>query len=127
MDKAALLLLATTLATAGCAARPVAYSGYGTAHREQLGRAIDECTELAQYHVRSDPGMGRSVARAAGDVLAGAIRSYSDLGGAARAAANAGDQLAGSLNGAAQQQDALERRYVEYCLFDRGYDVIGWR
>lgn len=132
MDNAALLLLTVAmLATSvGCAKHPVAYSSAANlpGQHERLERDIGECVALAHRYVGGgDPGIGRSVARAAGGTLVGVLRQYAGLGGGIGSAAQAGEHLAGSLTGVAEQQDDLQRRYVEYCLYDRGHDVIGWR
>jgi hypothetical protein len=128
-----LLALAATLA---CAARPITYSRVpgGPVEQARLESDIDECTELARRHTREgravaretarDTGVGAAVGAATGAV-GGAIWGHAGRGAATGAAVGATSGLIGSLF--RRGDDPVKRRYVERCLTERGYDVIGWR
>lgn len=129
----ALLALAVALA---CAARPVTYSRVpgGPVDQAQLDRDIDECQALARQHTREGSAMARDTARrtgvgaaigAATGAVGGAIWGNPGRGAATGAAVGATSGLLGSLF--SRGDDPVRRRYVERCMTDRGYDVIGWR
>lgn len=122
---------------AGCATttKPVLYPN---AHLKNVGdataqRDIHECIELAE-----DSGVSKSnnqVARsgAQGAAVGGAaaavgtlIRGGSVIQGAAAGAAVGG--TAGAVHGAFRNDvNPTYRNFVQRCLHDRGYDVIGWQ
>jgi hypothetical protein len=129
--------LAIGLTLAGCAAeRPVLYqsSASGAADPVAQQRAIDECMALAQQ-----AGVGRNEAAevgkqtagaatvgAAGGAAAGAIGGHAGRGAAVGAA---GAGAAGLTRGLLKSHglDDLQKRYVETCLRERGYQTLGWR
>jgi uncharacterized protein YcfJ len=122
----------------GCAARPVVYSRLpgGPVEQTRLDRDVDECTALARAHTREGRALARDATRstvaggavgAATGAVAGAIWGSAGRGAATGAAVGATSGLLGSLLRRAPGEDAVERRYVERCLTERGYDVIGWR
>jgi hypothetical protein len=130
---AASLLLAGALA---CAPRPVTYSRVpgGPVEQARLDQDIDECTALARTHTREGSGVARETARrtgtgaavgAATGAVGGAIWGHAGRGAATGAAVGATSGLIGSL--LQRGDDPVKRRYVERCLTERGYDVIGWR
>ncbi len=123
---------------AGCAEkRPVLYPNY---HLKQVGMSraeadINECMRLAsEYGVRNETGqrvLKKTAANAAVGAAAGGV-------GAAVLGRNVGKGAAvgASVTGAAtltrellksDTPDPLFRRYVEKCLREKGYSVIGWR
>ncbi|HEU4429764.1 MAG TPA: hypothetical protein VFT98_13465 [Myxococcota bacterium] len=125
-------------AVLGCATpRPVLYPNdeLRRAGREQAERDIDQCLALAQEDVGS--GRGRSGERvaartatgAATGAAVGAAASRSAARGAAGGAAGAATHavLGSVLNPRRNQPDPVFRNYVDRCLRERGYDVIGWR
>lgn len=129
----ALLALAAALA---CTARPITYSQVpgGPVEKARLERDIDECTELARRHTREGSALARETARdtgvgaavgAASGAVGGAIWGHAGRGAATGAAVGATGGLLRSLLG--RGDDPVKRRYVERCLTERGYDVIGWR
>ena len=127
-----LLSLLALSAVAGCAApRPVIYQGGGAPAQAD----VDECMRLARQ-AGADAGQGRQVARdtATGAVLGGAatgvygaVRGYDDIGNRTAAGAAAGAAV-GLLRGGmrASEPSATFKGYVNRCLRDRGYDVVGW-
>ena len=124
---------------AGCATtssqRPVLYPN---AHLKNVGNAaaqrdIDECLRMAENSgvAKSD---NKVVKRGAeGAAIGGAaaavgtlIRGGSVLEGAAAGAAVGG--TAGAVHGAFQSDaNPTYRNFVQRCLRERGYDVIGWQ
>ncbi|MDL2269816.1 cell envelope biogenesis protein OmpA [Desulfosarcina sp. OttesenSCG-928-A07] len=113
---------------------------YPNTHLQQVGQSqsradMHQCMESARQYGISE-GTGKEVAtRAAkGAVLAGAtgavasaIMGRSVLRTAGAAAA--GGATAGAISGVfdADDPDAVFKRYVERCLREKGYEVIGWQ
>lgn len=131
--------LLAALSAGGCASsaqRPVLYPN---GHYERVGggvaqQDIDDCTRRAQAF-GADAGRGQAVA---GSTLSGALIGGATAGawGAVRGAA-AERALAGAAAGGAggltrgalraNQPSATFRNFVQRCLSERGYDLIGWR
>ena len=129
LNSALLLLLVLTFSS--CASRPVLYPNETLKSRgKEAGETdINQCMKDADTYMESSAGkkllksagFGAAVGGAMGAV-AGAF--YGDIGGgAARGAAigGAGGAVSGSLS-----PDELKHRYVNQCLADKGYHVIGW-
>jgi hypothetical protein len=131
-------VLAFGLGLSGCATskRPVLYPN---THYETVGRAaaasdIDECMSLA-HQAGASANRGDDIAKqgAAGAAIGAASAGAwglvrGDAGERALAGAAAGG-AAGLTRGAIQssEPDPVFRNFVQRCLGDRGYDVIGWR
>jgi len=130
--------LALVLMVAGCASqRPVLYPN---AKLQRVGnevaqRDIDECMRLAEDYGVSHGG-GEQAARRAGEgaavggaagAAAGAIGGRNVGDSAARGAAIGG--AAGAARGATRSDrpSGPYRGFVQRCLRERGYDVIGWQ
>jgi len=130
-----LLLLAALLAVGCSARRPVLYPN------EKLDKAgpagaqsdIDECIQLADGYVKSggragevakDAAIGGGTGAAAGAV-GGAIWGSAGRGAAAGAATGV---TAGLLHGLFKSggPSPVYQSYVNTCLSDRGYRVLGW-
>lgn len=101
---------------------------------DSIQRDIDECMRLAKEagpeavrgkQIAGQTAGGAAVGAAAGAV-AGAISGGPGLGAAAGAA---GGATAGLLRGLfrTNELDAGQRRYVEDCLRQKGYKLIGWQ
>jgi hypothetical protein len=132
-------LLACAALAAGCAsnARPVLYPN---AHLKQVGdpqaqQDISECTALAESSGAEAHDAGRAARPAAQGAAVGAavggvgqaIRGRSIVGGALAGGAIGG--AAGGVRGAfkAGEVSPIHRNFVQRCLHERGYDVIGWK
>lgn len=113
-----------------CASRPVVYGGGTVAQAD-----IDECKRLAR-EAGAGSGDGRRIARdtalgaAAGGAATGvygAVRGYNDVGNRVAAGAAAGAAV-GAVRGVARSSEpsGTFKRYVNRCLRERGYDVVGW-
>lgn len=128
---------AMLLALAGCATqRPVLYPNakYDQVGPEIAQRDVDDCIRLAEQHGVSYSG-GEKVARSgaegaavggAAGAAAGAVRGDVGRGAGVGAAAGA---AAGATRGAIHsgEPDSVYRGFVQRCLRERGYDVIGWK
>lgn len=137
MNKPRVLAIAliTVLTACATAQRPVLYPN---AHLKNVGdaaaqRDIDQCTQMAE-----ESGVSKSnnqvVKRGAEGAAVGAtaagvgtlIRGGSVGAGAAAGAAVGG--AAGAVHGAFRNDaNPTYRNFVQRCLRDRGYDVIGWQ
>lgn len=125
---------------AGCAASPKQPVLYPNAHLKQVGRTaadrdIRECQQLArEYGVREtrDGEIGRKATGGAamGGASAGAwgLVRGNDAGERALAGAAAG-AATGTVRGTMQSTETspVFRNFVQKCLNERGYEVIGWQ
>jgi hypothetical protein len=128
---------AVLFALSGCATqRPVLYPNakYNQVGPDVAQRDVDDCIRLAEQHGVSHSGgekvarsgaEGAAVAGAAG-AAAGAVRGNVGQGAAVGAAAGA---AAGATRGAIHSGEpgSVYRGFVQRCLRERGYDVIGWK
>ncbi len=137
------LVLALGLAL-GCASpRPLLYPNekLESVGREVAEVEIEECILVAEDAgassdgKRAAGGLAKDTAERAGSgaaagAVGGAIRGNAGMGAAIGAATAA---TWGFVRGGLRwlfgrrQPDKLERRFVERCLSDRGYEVIGWK
>ncbi len=125
------LFMILLLSLSSCASRPKLYPNetLKAKGKEASEADIDQCMKDAETYLDSSEGkkivksagFGAAVGGAVGAV-AGAF--YGDIGGgAARGAAmgGAGGAVSGSLT-----PDQVKHRFVNQCLADKGYNVIGW-
>jgi hypothetical protein len=129
------VLVAALVLAAGCAARrPVLYPNEALHKAGPTGadRDIAECMALADGYVKSS--RGREVARdtaigggtgAAAGAVGGAIYGNAGRGAAAGAATGATVGLLGGLFKSSGPSPVYQN-FVNTCLGDRGYRVIGW-
>jgi len=121
-----------------CAKRPVLYPNarYYETGEKAAQEDIDVCIELAKRHgadSRRAANVGKKTAAGAatGAVVGtavGAVAGKNVGRGAAVGAAGAGS--AGFMHGLLSSRDPdpiLQKRFVEKCLRDKGYDIIGWK
>ncbi len=127
---------AAALALAGCAAkRPVFYpnAAYQQAGEAVVRRDVDECVELAKAHGHDTNEAARAGAQTTGGAAVGAatgaavgaVLGSAGLGAAAGAAGGGARSLLRGLF-AWRDPDPIERGFVQECLHERGYRVIGW-
>lgn len=131
-------LLLVTLG--GCAStaenEPVLYPN---AHLQQVGRPaamqdIRECKQLARYHGVRETRDGEVARKTAGGAAAGGAAAgawgivHGDAGKRALAGAAAGGAT-GAVRGTMESGETAPvfRNFVQRCLRDRGYEVIGWQ
>jgi hypothetical protein len=100
---------------------------------EQAALEVSECMGLANHYVGANRGKtvaketagGAAVGGAAG-AAAGAIRSGSTAGRGAGAGAAAGAVVGMTRGLSKSNPDPVVQRFVDRCMADRGYLVIGW-
>ncbi|AGA91455.1 hypothetical protein Thimo_2745 [Thioflavicoccus mobilis 8321] len=127
------------LSVVGCASsakRPILYPNdhYGAVGAGVAQQDIDDCMRQARAF-GADAGRGEAIA---GGTLAGALIGGATAGAwgavrgdaAERALAGAAAGGAGGLTRGAlrsREPSSTFRNFVQRCLSERGYDVIGWR
>ena len=132
-----ILLVATAILMSACAKkRPVLYPN---ATYQAMGKAaaeadIDYCIQLAADHGHAtDSGKNVAVSTAkgaaVGAAVGGAVGAVNGRPGRGLAAGAAGGGAGGLARGAMKSgdPDQIERRFVEQCMRDMGYKVIGWK
>lgn len=145
--KASLAVLAVLFASivvvsaTGCSSsskRPVLYPNpqLNRVGAPAAQRDIDACIQMAHtsgVNTTKDGEVGRKAATGAalGGVTTGvygAVRGSSDVGNRALAGAAAG-AAAGAVRGGIQstEQSPIFKNFVNKCLADKGYNVIGWQ
>ena len=138
MKKIFIPLAALTLAA--CASAPARPVLYPNAKFKQAGDAVaqkdvDECIALAESSGASPTDASRAARPAAeGAAVGGAVGGVSrairggNIGEGALAGAAIGG-TAGAVHGAFRANEAspLYKNFVQRCLRERGYDVIGWK
>jgi hypothetical protein len=131
------LLLAGALLLVGCAPkRPVLYPNRTL---EEVGHTaaqqdVDECLAFAKaYGLEARPEVRTAGSTVAGGTVGGATGAavgavWGNPGRRAGAWA-AGGATAGFLRGLFRwrEPDPIQARFVQTCLRDQGYQVIGWR
>ncbi len=134
---AAVLVCAAVAAGCASTARPVLYPNekLKQAGDAQAQQDINECVALAESSGAEAHDAGRAVRPAAEGTAVGAavgtvgsaIRGRNIGTGALAGAAIGG--AAGGVHGAfrAGEVSPLHRNFVQRCLRERGYDVIGWK
>jgi hypothetical protein len=124
------------LALAACAAkRPVLYPNvrYQEVGEAVAQRDVDECIALAKSHGHGAAPAARAGARtaegaavgAATGAAVGAVLGHAGRGAAAGAAGGGAGSFVRGLF-AWREPDPIERGFVQECLHERGYRVIGW-
>lgn len=133
-----ILAVAVLGALAGCASQqPVLYPNakYKRVGDAVAQRDVDECIRLAEQagathgggeRAVREGGTGAAVGAVTGAV-AGAIGGRNVADSAAKGAAVGG--AAAGTHGAIRSggPDSIHRNFVQRCLSERGYDVMGWR
>lgn len=127
------LILASILimSLVGCASKPQLYPNHKlkSVGKDQANQDIEDCTQLAENYLES--GKGKQIAKGAG---AGAVVGAAVGGAFGLLTGNVGRGLgqgavmggAGGAAGAAVSPDQIKRNFVNKCLAERGYEVIGW-
>jgi outer membrane lipoprotein SlyB len=127
-----ILALAVGLAlVSGCSTAPQLYPNekYNQVGKAGADRDVNDCEYLADQYVQSggagdiakSTGVGAGIGAAGGAAL-GAVTGSAGTGAALGAIIGGG---AGAANKTGSTSD-VKHRFVNRCLADRGYDVIGW-
>jgi len=114
-----------------CASKPKLYPN---SHLKQVGKEaankdIKQCMDESDSYLESSKGKKIAKGAGAGAVIGGAMGAVSGIfsGNIARGAlmgsaiGGAGGAAAGALS-----PDEIKRRYVNTCLNEKGYQVLGW-
>ncbi len=129
------LLLCLAVSLTSCAVKPVLYPNphFNEVGKEQSQADIKDCDKKADEYASSEAGKkaarstveGAAVGAAAGAVT-GAI--FGDLGRGVASGGAAGAAV-GLVHGLIHWRDPSPAHinFVDRCLHDRGYDVIGWQ
>ena len=126
---------------AGCASAPTRPVLYPNAKFNQAGEAraqqdVDSCIALAERSGADNKGSGKEAMRPAAEGAAigaatGAVASAISGNKVAPAAIGgaAVGGTAGAVHGALQKRDVdpIHRNFVQACLKERGYQVVGWK
>ncbi len=134
-----LSMFAVCVLFAGCAGTPNPVL-YPNNHLQQVGQAaadrdIAECRQLAGSSGVAETKDGKVAGQAAGGAAVGGASAGAwglvrgnDAGERALAGAAAG-AAAGTVRGAMNsgQTSPVYKNFVQKCLRDRGYEVIGWQ
>ena len=121
---------------AGCGARKPAL--YPNDYLKQVGEErakqdIQECDRQAAEYVKSQPGLDTAkstgVGAVAGAVVGGAVGAVTGDFGRGVAAGAAGGGASGFLAGLfrASEPSPVHKGFVDRCLREKGYEVIGWQ
>jgi len=117
-----------------CATRPIVYPNekLRSTGKVALESDIDACLAEAREYVKT--GRVKEVAKstAEGAVVGGAVGAATGavLGEGRGAGAGAAGGAAGGFARSmlrSRDPDPVEKAYVNRCLAERGYDVLGWR
>ena len=134
-----LSLFAACVLAVGCAGTPNPVL-YPNVHLKQVGQAaadrdVAECRQLASGSGVAETGDSKVARQAAGGAAIGGASAGAwglvrgnDAGGRALAGAAAG-AAAGTVRGAMKSSETspVYKNFVQRCLRERGYDVIGWQ
>ena len=132
------LAVIVSLALAACARTqsPVLYPNAKLQQvgKEQAEQDIEACRKLADDWVQSTAGKdiakGTVVGGAGGAAVGAVAGAVSGRGAGAGAAVGAATgATAGVVHGAAKQTEPspIYKQYVNRCLKERGYEVLGWQ
>ena len=125
-----ILMVGIAVLLSACAKkRPVLYPNatYNSAGEAAARTDIDDCIRLAADHGHAtDSGKNVAKSTAGGAAIGAAVTGSPGRGLAAGAAGGGAGGLArGAMKSG--EPDEIERRFVEQCLRDKGYQVIGWK
>ncbi len=127
-------IVASSLACA--AQRPVLYPNE---RLETVGPAvaqqdIDACLQQAaeagyKSHAAGEVAGSTGVGAAAGAAVGAAVGAVAGVAGRGAAMGAAGGGTGGLIRGLfhSRDLDPVQRRFVEHCLQEKGYQVIGWQ
>jgi outer membrane lipoprotein SlyB len=124
-------IILIALLAVSCSSKPKLYPNQKlkTVGKETAEKDIDKCIADADAYLESSKGKKVAKGAGAGAIIGGAMGAVSGIftgnvgGGLMRGGAigAAGGGAAGAIS-----PDELKRRYVNQCLAEKGYQVIGW-
>jgi outer membrane lipoprotein SlyB len=140
LARATAVLLAIVVLGAGCAhtQSPVLYPNakLKEAGKDQANTEISACRSLADDYVSSGAATAKEIGKdtavgGVGGAAVGAVGGAVSGGGAGRGAAigAAVGATAGAVHGTAKSvgPSPIYKGFVDRCLRERGYEVIGWQ
>ena len=135
--KITVIIIGIAVMMAACAKkRPVLYPNvtYNTAGPAIAQANIDQCIKMAADHglekdTEKDVAVTTAKGATTGAVVGGAVGAVRGRPGKGAAVGAAGGGSAGMMHEAwkSGDPDDIERRFIEQCLRDKGYQVIGWK
>ncbi len=129
------LVLSMILLLAGCTVNPVLYPNAHLSNvgNDQAQRDIALCREQADLYVKSDAAKEAvketAIGGIGGAVIGGAMGAVDGNFGRGVGIGAAGGAAAGLVSGIIQasQPDPLYINFVNRCLNEKGYEIIGWQ
>ena len=129
------LFLLALLALSACATRPIVYPNQKLREAGQVAveADTDACIAEAKAYLEGGrvPELAKQTAEGGvvGGAVGGAVGAVTSSVGRGAAAGAAGGAAGSLMHGLWHwnDPDPAEKGYVEHCLRQRGYDVIGWR
>jgi outer membrane lipoprotein SlyB len=125
------LIIAILLTVSACASKPKLYPNdkLKNVGKEAAQKDIDQCMADSEAYLESSKGKQIAKGAGAGAAIGAAMGAVGGLftgnlgGGLLRGGAvgAAGGSAAGAIT-----PDQLKRRYVNQCLGEKGYHVLGW-
>ena len=131
MKKNIISLITLSLIVTACASRPQLYPNETLKKKgKDASQAdIDQCIKDADTFLESSKGKAMIKSAGVGAMIGGAIGAVAGAfsgnisRGAAQGAAMGG---VGGAVGRGLSPDQVKHNYVNQCLYDKGYHVIGW-
>ena len=119
------------LLIASCASRPQLYPNqkFKSSGKEIAKKDIDSCMVQAEEYLKSSKGKQVAKSAGAGAAIGAAIGAVGGMftGNMGRGIVRGGAMgAAGGTAAGAVSPDELKRRFVNQCLAEKGYQVIGW-
>lgn len=123
--------LVLLLVLVSCASRPQLYPNQKlkAVGKEAAKKDVDRCIADAEEYLESSKGKQVAKGAGAGAAIGGAMGAVSGMfsGNVGRGLLRGGAiGAAGGGAAGAVSPDQLKRRYVNQCLADKGYRVLGW-
>lgn len=126
------LTIISVLLLVGCASKPVLYPNqtYKNRGEEQARADTKQCMDDADQFLKSEKGKRIVKDAGRGSIVGGAIGIVSglfsgDMAGSIGRGAAVGAAAGGA--GSAVSPDQLKQAYVNRCLAEKGYEVMGWK
>lgn len=123
--------LVLLLLVVSCASKPQLYPNqkFKSAGKEVAKKDIDQCMADSEAYLKSSKGKQVAKGAGAGAAIGAAMGAVGGMftGNMGRGAVRGGAiGAAGGGAAGAISPDELKRRYVNQCLGEKGYQVIGW-
>ena len=133
--KRGLCLVLAAAVSVGCAPKPVLYPNdkYNATTKDQVQADIADCRKKAKEFVKTHKseivaahtGAGAALGALFGLILGAFTGNIGQSVAEGAALGGAGGAVGGGAQAATP--DAVERRFVEICLSQEGYQPIGWK